>query len=459
MSVRIMSLGRFVNTHSTLRGFRTGFCGVAGSVLLWALTGGVAPVAGQAPDAGTVEAELVEPVEDTPADAEPLDGDTGAEGPAVEDGAEPANADADATSGAGAGAGAGAGEDEAGARLAVTVTGVQGLVQARNSSEDDWRAVRAGMRVPVGAEFRTGPRSAVQFRLGEDHEVTLDRLGTVKVLEALERDGRVVTDVGMPYGRTQYRVEGSGVEHDSTIRSPSSTLVVRGTDVVVLNQGFQRRVRFLERTEAQRTDSQGRTVAASEGELEEDDPTAAKTAEQETIFSSLGDATTEEEMKLQSLFGGNNLFGAVGGSRGGGAAGLPRRGALAGVPQSVINQIAGGGVRPPPPSESIGDVNTNLAVFPLRIFDDAIEDGDIVQVRLNNNVLDPSLFLTNAGTVFNLTLNPGNNVFTAEFEDAPDSIITGSVEAPNESGDFFDFSMSATPGEKRSLLINRGSGR
>src|SRR5438270_3811914 len=53
------------------------------------------------------------------------------------------------------------------------------------------------------------------------------RLGTVKVLQALRDGDKLKTDMLMKYGRTKYSVEAAGLEHESTIASPSGTLAVR----------------------------------------------------------------------------------------------------------------------------------------------------------------------------------------------------------------------------------------
>ncbi|MEX0774139.1 MAG: hypothetical protein WD042_00350 [Phycisphaeraceae bacterium] len=129
-------------------------------------------------------------------------------------------------------AGADTGGDKQGLRqdLRVTIAGVQGMVQVRGEENAAWESAKAGMVLGPGAEFRTGPRSMVQFRVPPDQIITLDRLGTVKVLEAIRlAENKVKLDLGMEYGRTDYRVEAAGVEHDTTIRSPASTLAVRGT--------------------------------------------------------------------------------------------------------------------------------------------------------------------------------------------------------------------------------------
>jgi hypothetical protein len=91
------------------------------------------------------------------------------------------------------------------------------------------------MNVGVGAEFRTGPKSAVTCRL-PNQVVTLDRLGTIKLMQAVREGNVLKTRVGMQYGRTRYDVEAAGVEHHSELVSPSSTLAIRGTKVSIFDQ-------------------------------------------------------------------------------------------------------------------------------------------------------------------------------------------------------------------------------
>ncbi|MAX25351.1 MAG: hypothetical protein CMJ19_12695 [Phycisphaeraceae bacterium] len=115
--------------------------------------------------------------------------------------------------------------------LQGVVTGVRGMVQIRQSEDDPWVKAETGMELSQGAEFRTGPRSAVQFKIPPDQTITLDRLGTVKLLTAVAENNKIKTDIGMTYGRTRYDIRKAGFEHESTIRSPSATLSVRGTRV------------------------------------------------------------------------------------------------------------------------------------------------------------------------------------------------------------------------------------
>lgn len=123
------------------------------------------------------------------------------------------------------------------APLQATIRNVKGIVQYRTGDDQPWQKVEEGQTLDIGVEFRTGPRSSVTFHLPPDQLITLDRLGTLKLLDALNNEdkSRATTELGMRYGRTRYQVEGAqGVEHQATIRSPSATLAIRGTQDVTL---------------------------------------------------------------------------------------------------------------------------------------------------------------------------------------------------------------------------------
>lgn len=130
-----------------------------------------------------------------------------------------------------------ASQPDAGEALKATITAVQGAVQVRESSEKPWKKAEVGMVLDEQAEFRTGPRSAVQFTIPPDQTIALDRLGTVKLLTAIkEKGGKIKTELGMKYGRTRYDIEEAGLQHDAVLRSPSATLAVRGTKVSLFEQ-------------------------------------------------------------------------------------------------------------------------------------------------------------------------------------------------------------------------------
>lgn len=117
--------------------------------------------------------------------------------------------------------------------LPIVIEAVKGVAQIRENADAKWQKALPGMKIAVGWEMRTGLRSAIQFKIGKDHTVLVDRLGSVAVLDAIRTGGKVKTDVGMKYGRTKYVVDAVAEEHDSTVRAPSATLAVRGSDVTV----------------------------------------------------------------------------------------------------------------------------------------------------------------------------------------------------------------------------------
>jgi hypothetical protein len=120
--------------------------------------------------------------------------------------------------------------------LQVTVTGVDGIVRLRPTPTDKWVRAAIGMVLNEGAEFQTGPRSAVRFVIPPDQTVSLDRLGTVKILRANFENGKLFTDLGMKYGRTRYDIESAGRDHDAKVHSPSAVMAIRGTTVSLYDQ-------------------------------------------------------------------------------------------------------------------------------------------------------------------------------------------------------------------------------
>jgi hypothetical protein len=120
--------------------------------------------------------------------------------------------------------------------MVINVVEVKGLVQVREGEGKPWKPAKVGMVLDQGAEFRTGPRSSVTCQIPPDQTLVLDRLGTVKIDEAIRSGKKIKTDVVMKYGRTKYDIETAGAEHESTIRSPGSTLAVRGTFVSLYDQ-------------------------------------------------------------------------------------------------------------------------------------------------------------------------------------------------------------------------------
>src|SRR2546423_6447239 len=117
--------------------------------------------------------------------------------------------------------------------LTATIMQIKGAVQYRQSVDQPWALASVNLQLKEGAELRTLPDSAVQFTIPPDQTIVLDRVSKLKIVRASFKDGKVVTDLGMEYGRTRFDIEGGGREHDARIRSQNSTLAVRGTRVAL----------------------------------------------------------------------------------------------------------------------------------------------------------------------------------------------------------------------------------
>jgi len=145
-------------------------------------------------------------------------------------------------------------------RLRAVVTAVEGdNAEVRVNPTAEWAKCEVGMIVRQGAEFRTGPKSSVQFIIQPDQTITLDSNGSISVLDASAQGNKVTTDVGLEHGRVRYdlarpgagagpetapalrevRIEEAGLEHDALVRSPHAALALRGTEVSLFEQeGF-----------------------------------------------------------------------------------------------------------------------------------------------------------------------------------------------------------------------------
>lgn len=120
--------------------------------------------------------------------------------------------------------------------LKLLITGVRGKAEVRVPPEEKWSKAEANAELSEGAELRTGLKSAVQLQIRPDQTITVDRLGVVKIDRATLAGGKFVTSVSMPYGRTRYDIDAANREYDATVRSPNSTLGIRGTRVSLFDQ-------------------------------------------------------------------------------------------------------------------------------------------------------------------------------------------------------------------------------
>src|SRR5205085_1774859 len=89
------------------------------------------------------------------------------------------------------------------------------------------------------------------FVIPPDITYTLDRQGSVRILEAVAEGRRITTQVALPQGRLREdvaripttlpadvmpEIQGPGLEHRSTIVGPNTALAVRGTEVSLRDQ-------------------------------------------------------------------------------------------------------------------------------------------------------------------------------------------------------------------------------
>jgi len=118
----------------------------------------------------------------------------------------------------------------------AVITAVEGFVSYRESESAKWKRALKGVELSEQAELRTGPDGAIQLVIEPDQTIAVDRLTTVKLLRIFREGAKAATDIGVKYGRTRYDLEGGGIEHQSTLRSPNATLAVRGTRVSLFDQ-------------------------------------------------------------------------------------------------------------------------------------------------------------------------------------------------------------------------------
>jgi hypothetical protein len=203
--------------------------------------------------------------------------------------------------------------------LKVTVKSVKGIVQFRTSADAKWEKATEGTELSEGAELRTGPRSTVQFSIGDDQIVTLDRLGTIQILRASFESGKVFTDLGMKYGRTRYDIESAAREHDAKVRSPSSVLAVRGTHFISQDEApfparavsLEGRVMFRDAHKVVAVGSKGGSRAKVDTESDSPAATALKSTNNLPNGKFAGISNEEALRNLQSAVGGFQNLGVA----------------------------------------------------------------------------------------------------------------------------------------------------
>lgn len=185
--------------------------------------------------------------------------------------------------------------------LEVKVVDLKGNVMASVDDGKTFKKVAVGETFHVGTIFRTGLRSAVTCKMGTDQMFTLESLSTICVEEAARSGGQEKTDLLMKYGAASYGIEAAGREYDAVIRTPGSTMAIRGTVVRIYDRaGFSPQAesytgRALFRTARGATFIGGRGYSVASGVQ----GSAAETAmARSTVDPSIAAARTQNESQV-----------------------------------------------------------------------------------------------------------------------------------------------------------------
>lgn len=119
-------------------------------------------------------------------------------------------------------------------KLKGVIAKVEGRASMKLTADGPWEPAKQGVEVAEGAEFRTGFPGRISVLLPPDQEIVVHRGSQVRLLLAEGRAGVVRTEIGLPQGKAEYKVEEAGIEHQAQIRSPGATLAVRGTENMLL---------------------------------------------------------------------------------------------------------------------------------------------------------------------------------------------------------------------------------
>lgn len=87
------------------------------------------------------------------------------------------------------------------------------------------------------------------------------------------------------------------------------------------------------------------------------------------------------------------------------------------------------------PQSDLSPIQTTEAVIDLRIWDYSIQDGDIINLYHDGEIIAKNYMITNAGTRFRIPLHMGNNEIMFEGVSAANKLLTAEFEIYKTSGD------------------------
>lgn len=117
------------------------------------------------------------------------------------------------------------------AQDSAVIKEVTGKVEIQQSGRN-WVAATVGMRVPVGTVISTGFNSKARVTIGYS-DIEIKPLTRMSIAEYTQTNTQATTSLDLKIGKVKAQVKSAeGVNHDFTLRSPSSTASVRGTEFV-----------------------------------------------------------------------------------------------------------------------------------------------------------------------------------------------------------------------------------
>jgi hypothetical protein len=116
------------------------------------------------------------------------------------------------------------------AQDSAAVKEVTGKVEIQQSGR--WVTAVPGMVVPVGSVISTGFNSKARVTIGYS-DIEIKPLTRMSIAEYSQTTTRATTSLDLKVGKVNAQVKSAeGVTHNFTLRSPSSTASVRGTEFV-----------------------------------------------------------------------------------------------------------------------------------------------------------------------------------------------------------------------------------
>ncbi|NNM25891.1 MAG: hypothetical protein HKO59_07875 [Phycisphaerales bacterium] len=129
-----------------------------------------------------------------------------------------------------------AGQRAALSAVIMKVTGDK--AQWRQAKTGSWRAAKADDVLQPGATMRTGPRSTIALRVGQNTTALLDPRTRAVLPEIVQEGDTLRTILLVNRGRADVKIDQVGLTNDASIVTPSATLAVRGTGFAVRYGAF-----------------------------------------------------------------------------------------------------------------------------------------------------------------------------------------------------------------------------